>query len=307
MDRISSFLATIDPITEKGSWLAASVRTLVFCHRPPYKCITANQLATALTRTRNLRELEMSLEPCSAFDEASLLNLRTASPQITSLKIIMDANYHWRVTNTITMRRLISSIPTLRLFEIRSHSARELPLFSPPLSLPLISITINTRFVRNFDAYVASLLDEGEGTLEVLSLGGSHDPSSLRRLLKVHGPYLRSLSLDSTDLAVLDFCTHLEYFHLRRFPSVDDFAAIPRTIKAFAILGGFALTSHCESIPPPIEYLLDQLQTFPSLKVLTWTLYKDHPRHQILCEICRARGIELRTTKEYYYVRYTVL
>ncbi|KAJ7687838.1 hypothetical protein B0H17DRAFT_1069418 [Mycena rosella] len=285
---LPSFLAAIDPVTERGRWLAESVISLTVRHtgRAPTSDPTA--LATALLRTPNLRHLDVTTISCD-FDSDSLARLRESGPRITSLCILQDFS-PFEAQHTRIMHQLVGAFPTIRLLEITADLTSALPPFDPPLRLALAAVKFNTAFVPDIAPCLASLVDpDSEAHLEFLWHKSKTRPSALEEVLSAHGANLRALSLKTVDAGQateLAHCTQLERFELGRFPDGATLALIPRSVTALVIAGAPA--------PGELDGLVEQLASFPALKTLTWSSCQDPSLFRSLVTICTERGIFLR-------------
>ncbi|KAJ6550850.1 hypothetical protein DFH09DRAFT_1500277 [Mycena vulgaris] len=288
---LPSFLAAIDPATERGRWLAESVLSLTLRHTGREPTSDPTGLATALLRTPNLRHLDVTTVSCD-FDVETLKRLRQFGPRITSLCILQDFS-PFEAQHTRIMHQLVASFPTIRLLEITSNLNSSLPPFDPPPSLSLVAVKFNTKLVQDIGPCLASLVNpaEEEEPLQMLwhkSKGGH--PSMLGAVLQDHGTCLRSLSVKTLDAAQvsLELCTRLERFELGRFPDNTTLGIIPRTIKALAISG----------VPDngslDLDELVQRLASFPDLKMLTWSSCPRPALFPALQWMCNKRGIDLR-------------
>ncbi|KAJ7763410.1 hypothetical protein B0H16DRAFT_1527795 [Mycena metata] len=290
---LPSFLAAINPATERGRWLAESVISLTVRHTGRSRTSDSTALATALLRTPNLRHLDTTTI-CCHFDSETLTRLRESGPRITSLCILQDIALGPAQTYTRTMHQLVASFPSIRLLEITSDLNSSLPPFDPPPNLSLVCVKFNTTMVQDVGSCLASLMNPAaEEPLQVLrhKSVGSH-PSQLGTVLRAHGAHLRSLAvktLEPEQLAHLPLCPQLERFEIGRFPDAATFASIPRTITALAISGSpSALGTR------GVDELAPELKTFPHLKVFTWSSCPQPMRFPMLERVCKTRGIEVR-------------
>ncbi|KAF8190641.1 hypothetical protein K438DRAFT_1970940 [Mycena galopus ATCC 62051] len=292
---LPSFLAAIDPDTERGRWLAESVISLTLRHTGRTLTADSAALATVLLRTPNLRHLDVTTIFCN-FDSEAVVRLRESGPRLTSLSVWQDfapsAGHH-----TIIMHRLVSLFPSIRLLEITSNLNFSLAPFDPPLNLSLVCAKFNTTLAADVGPCLASLLNPAADTpLQVFwhkSKGGH--ASVLGDVLRLHGPQLRSIAFRTVDPAeacvALADCRALERFEFGRFPDAATLALIPRAIKALAVCG-VPENGHSRDV----DGLAQALSTFPHLKVLTWSYCPQPLMLPALEEICRIRGIELRTS-----------
>ncbi|KAJ6506721.1 hypothetical protein C8R45DRAFT_970356 [Mycena sanguinolenta] len=291
IDSLPSFLAAIDPETERGRWLAESV--LSFTLRFTGRSLTADStaFATALLRTPNLRHLDVTTIFCD-FDAETVTRLRESGPRITSLSIVQDSapspGHH-----TLIMHQLVTLFSSIRLLEITTNLNPFLAPFDPPPNLSLVSAKFNTMLATDIGPCLASLLNpEADTPLQALchrSKTGS--PSVLGDALRVHGPHLRSIAFRTVDPAVtLAECTALERFEFVRFPDASMLALIPRSITALAVYGV------PENGDQQVAALAQVLSTIPHLEVFTWSSCPGPAMLSPLKEICRVRGIELRTS-----------
>ncbi|KAJ7887786.1 hypothetical protein B0H14DRAFT_2694534 [Mycena olivaceomarginata] len=292
-DLLPSFLAAIDPDTERGRWLAESVVSLTLRHTG--RALTANStgFATALLRIPNLRHLDVTTIFCT-FDPETAARLRESGPRLTSLSILQDfaptGGQHTR-----TMHQLVALFPSLRLLEVTSNFNSSLAPFDPPLNLSLVGAKFNTTLAADIGPCLTSLLNpEPDARLQVLwhkSKGGH--PSVLNGVLRTHGPHLRSLALKTIDpvdaSAALTQCGVLERFEFGRFPDAATLALIPRSITALAVCGVPEGDLH-----RAVDGLADALPTFPHLKALTWSSVPQPAMFPALEWMCRKHGIELR-------------
>ncbi|KAJ7278962.1 hypothetical protein C8J57DRAFT_1305130 [Mycena rebaudengoi] len=293
-NRMSSFLGAIYLSTEVGQYLADSVHAITFL------CGTAtssSDLALALSRTKNLRHLDVSTTDC-AFEEETLLALQSANLHLTSMRILVDQHIGSPAQNASRMHRLVASIPTLRMLEIYDHSTAPLVPFTPAPKAPLTSVRFDT-YASDVSACLSSLMAPPNGPdtphLQSFWYGGAISPDSLRAIFPTHGPHLRSLGLGITphsDVDLLRLCTRLESFHSHVYPSPQLLAALPRTIKELTIAGQPRSRHDARAfrLGPLIEQLLD----FPSLEIFDWFEYKDHPHISSLRDMCNTRGIKFR-------------
>lgn len=312
--RMASFLSAIDPATQKGRSLAASVQSLRFRPRHLFGHLAsdaAHQLATALLRAHNLRELDVPITAC-AFDETIFSDLMSAMPRITVLFInlgsLISLNPAVIFDSDTAMNRLCALMQTCRLLRISSYNTGRIPTFPLGPALPLLSADIDAGQVHDPFPCLASLNpgNDPNETLQILRLRGTPTPASWRNILTAYGLHLRSLSVKSLPIdpnAPSDLlgCTRLERFEIGTFPSAKDLSAIPRTIKALSIQGGYDIMAsgmHFLALDP----LLQAVETFPYLKSITWILFKGHPQFHVLEEKCKSRDIAIRTA-EIVYVR----
>ncbi|KAJ6577614.1 hypothetical protein B0H19DRAFT_1120669 [Mycena capillaripes] len=292
---LPSFLAAIDPATERGRWLSQSVVSFTLRHTGRGFTPNSAGLATVLLRTPNLRHFDVTTISCD-FDPETLSRLRESGPRITSLCIFQDfaptTTQHARI-----MHQLVACFPSIRILEISSNLNLLLPPFDPPPNLSLVCVKFNTTLIGDISACLASLMSsnpaEDEPHLQVLwhkSKGGH--PSELGDVLRTHGAHLRSLAIKTIDpaQASLAACAQLERFEFGRFPDVATFALIPRSITALAVCG---VPVNGEQ---DIDNLVQELATFPHLKVLTWSSCPQPAMFPALEWVCRKREIELRTS-----------
>ncbi|KAJ7482548.1 hypothetical protein FB451DRAFT_1555619 [Mycena latifolia] len=297
---LPSFLEAIDPATEHGRWLADSV--VSFNLRQTGRERTTYYpaaLATALLRMPNLRHLEVTTLSCD-FDAETLARITLeCGPRITSLCIHLD--FSPSQPQPRIMHRFIASLPALRLLEITADSAGSLPVFDPPLRLPLAAAKFHIAFGDDIGSCLTSLVRGdseaalAEPALQLLahkSTGGH--PVALREVLREQGAYLRSLSLKPLESAQsIALCTRLERLELGRFPDNATLALIPRSITALAVAG----------LPHNLNFnaLVQQLAAaaFPRLRALTWTSCPDPIvlPFSALKAVCAERGITLRLIK----------
>ncbi|KAJ7203830.1 hypothetical protein GGX14DRAFT_698918 [Mycena pura] len=301
---LPTFLAAIDPATERGRWLAACVVSFTF--RRPGRQLTISDsaavtaLATALLRMPNLRHLDVTTISCD-FNTTTLETLRESGPRIASLHILQDISL--RTVHTHIMHRLVAAFPSIKLLEITTDLQTSLPPFDPPLNLALLSVKFNANMVSDIGPCLASLVrrpaadsGDGDGEAEPLQLiwhkSTGTRPSELDGVLAAHGAGLRALAVKTLDAAAahaaLARCTRLERFELGRFPDTALLALIPRTISALAISGA--------PDDARLDGLVDALPSFPDLKVLTWSgcpLPRMFPALEVACT---RRGVELRMT-----------
>ncbi|KAF7341916.1 hypothetical protein MSAN_02047500 [Mycena sanguinolenta] len=301
IDPLPSFLAAIDPETERGRWLAESVVSLTL--RLTGRSLTADSaaLATALLRTPNLRHLDVTTVFCN-FEAETVTRLREFGPRLTSLSIVQDSapslGHH-----TFSMHQLVTLFPSIRLLEITSNFNSTLQPFDPPPNLSLASAKFNTTLATDIGPCLASLLNpEADVPLQVLwHRSKTSRPSSLGNILRVHGPRLRSISFRSVDLAELAEYTALERFEFLRFPDAATVASIPRSIVALAIYGMPENRQLENGEHPDVVRFAQALSTFPHLKVLSWPTCSEPTMFSLLQEVCRVRGIELRTSPTELY------
>ncbi|KAJ7110825.1 hypothetical protein C8R43DRAFT_1041950 [Mycena crocata] len=284
---LPSFLAAIDPATERGRWLAESVLSFTLRHTGRELTADATGLATALLRMPNLRHLDVTTISCD-FAPETFARLREYGPRITSLCILQDFS-PFEAQHTRNMHHLVAAFPSIKLLEITSNLSPSLEPFDPPPRLALEAVKFNTTLVRDIGPCLASLLDleseierdDSEGRLQVLwhkSKGGH--PSVLADVLSEHGGHLRSLAVRTLDADTasesLALCTRLERFEFGRFPDRATLALVPRTIRALTVCGpegsvgnNGALIGNNAALDA--DGLAQQLSTFPQLKVLTWS------------------------------------
>ncbi|KAJ7458833.1 hypothetical protein B0H11DRAFT_2061192 [Mycena galericulata] len=300
---LPSFLAAIDPGTERGRHLASSVLCLTLRHTGRDPTADPTGLATALLRTPNLRHLDVTTILCN-FDPETLVQLRESGPRITSLCILQDFSA-LQEEDTRRMHQLVAAFPSIRLLEISSSFGMELAPFDPPLALSLVSVKFDTPFVQDIAPCLASLLrppsEDQEHESEPLQLLShkSHIgyPSALSTVLQAHGSHLRSLTIRTLDVAsatdhssvpALRHCTRLERFELGVFPEASTLAFLPRTLHTLSISG---LPNHDNA--PPVGPFIYALSTFPHLRTLTWLFC---PAPPALVRLCASRGVELRAS-----------
>ncbi|KAJ7616172.1 hypothetical protein DFH06DRAFT_110967 [Mycena polygramma] len=283
---VPSFLAAINPATERGRWLAESVISLTMRHPGGPLESEPTWLATALLRTPNLRHLDVGT---IFFDADALVRLHGVGPRITSLCISRDSSPA-AVQRAPPIAEIVASFPSIRILELTGgFSFRP---FDPPLNLPLVSFKFYSAGSEDISPYLDSLLDpnpEEHNALQVLSLRSN---VTLGRTLNAHGKHLRSLSvntLDSADRVGIAACTRLERFGMRGFPDAQMLSCIPRCITSLAISG-------TDPSKEDVCALAEALDTFPHLRTLTWSWYSPRQSiHQpILGEACRERRIDLR-------------
>ncbi|KAJ7458830.1 hypothetical protein B0H11DRAFT_184718 [Mycena galericulata] len=192
---LPSFLAAIDPATERGRHLASTVLCLTLRHTGLDPTVDPIGRATALLRTPNLRHLDITTVLCN-FDPETLARLRESGPRITSLCILQDFSplpeEHPR-----RMHQLVAAFPSIRLLEISSGFSAMLAPFDPPLALPLVSVKFDTPFIQDIAPCLASLLsppsENGEHESEPLQLIShkSHNgyPCALSTVLQARGSH----------------------------------------------------------------------------------------------------------------------
>ncbi|KAJ6617715.1 hypothetical protein B0H10DRAFT_2032630 [Mycena sp. CBHHK59/15] len=304
INRMVSFAAAITADTEKARWLRENVLSIIL---RPFPSSTAHDLAALLMNLPNLRELDITGTSC-VFNDAELAQFRESGPRITSL--IIDSDFSGPIPMMgmpawPCILEFIAVIPTLRMLEITSNNVLQLPLFDLPRGLGLLSVKLNSSRVLDASACVASLLKDEPNHLQIFYQTKSAEQVDLREILRVHGDHLRSLAVQwgPRDPDVLSLCTRLERFEIATFPSNELLDAIPRTIKALAIQGApwdppNSASNRHPRVPlgPPasIEHFIEQLDTFPVLKIFTWLGSSNSPRLATLKEYCESRNIELR-------------
>ncbi|KAF7358486.1 hypothetical protein MVEN_00899100 [Mycena venus] len=296
-DSLPSFLAAIDPETERGRWLAESVVSFTLRHTGRGLTADSASLATALLRLPNLRHLDVTTIFCN-FDPETVARLRESGPRLVSLAISKDfvpaMGQHTRI-----MHQLVALFPSLRLLEITSNLNETLVPFDPPPNLSLVCAKFNVALVEDIAPCLASLLNpQADAPLQVLwhkSRGGH--PSVLDDVLRTHGLHLRSLALKTLDpedaSPAIAQCAVLERFEYGRFPDAAILALIPRSITALAICGVHTENGngHFERY---VDGLVQALPTFPHLKALTWSACPQPVMFPALEWMCSERGIELR-------------
>jgi len=261
-------------------------------------------------RVHNLRELDVPITAC-AFHETIFTDLMSAMPRITALTISIDPLISLIPAEVYDSDMLASRVSALmrasRILRFSSHNVgTQTPAFPRGPHLPLLSVTVDVNWMQDFFPWLASLNhgnDQNE-TLQILRLRGIPALASWLNILTTYGPHLRSLSVDwlPGDLNNpngLRCCTKLERFQINRFPSPEVLSVIPPTIKALAIQGGYDIMASGTHFLP-LDSLLQAVESFPSLKVITWNIYKEHPQFHLLEQLCRSRDIEIRTAELVY-------
>ncbi|KAJ7157491.1 hypothetical protein C8R46DRAFT_426344 [Mycena filopes] len=332
LDRLGSFLRTISAENDKFRWLRESVRSI---HLRPHSSAKSADIMAILTQLPNLRELDIIGAACS-FSEAELEQLRRSGPAIRSLRVNTD--HSGSITSMgapawPAVSKVIAAIPTLRMLDIATNNVQELPLFTPPLQLQLVSFKLSSQWVTDASRFVASL---GGGPLELFYQTDSRMDADLMGIVSAHGAHLRSLSMQEPDqsrpdldLGFLQRCTQLERFESQKVPSAALLAAIPPTITALSVLHPYRLPPKkivastsptgrqtfrtvpaynpptAEGFPegfPAVKHLAAQLDTFPRLRMFSWVSWVASepgapvdPNAAILKDRCAELGIEFRT------------
>ncbi|KAJ6600947.1 hypothetical protein DFH09DRAFT_1069640 [Mycena vulgaris] len=190
------------------------------------------------------------------------------------------------------------------MLDITTNTVQELPLFEPSPRLGLVICKFSSKWVIDAAPCVASLF----GSHDDPRLQVFHQTQSMRWVDPVPGIL--------KDPTVLGLCTRLERFESETFPSDELIAAIPRTISALAV-GNLTTPPSPPTFnragnsppPPPTRRLsaimapplapeeasagdfIQQLDSFPNLKLLTWVGPTTHPDFVELEGECTARGI----------------
>ncbi|KAJ6474962.1 hypothetical protein C8R45DRAFT_383645 [Mycena sanguinolenta] len=311
-DPFAYFFRTITADTDKSRWLRETVLAIVL--RPHSAMKTSDTLAL-ITKLPNLRELEVVGVAC-AFTEAELLRLRNLRPSIRSLRVDVEAPHSGPITPTAhwpAVINLIAAIPTLRMLDITGCNWFDLPGLPqhPPLGLGLISFKFASRFLIDVAPFLGFLIGDRTDNehLEVFYHRETASPRGVRldRVLSVHGPHLRSLVVPETPANpdILSSCTQLERFECESLPSRALVAAIPRTITTlvlkdqnrrtltYKLRGPLDFDFYESNKRPCVDYLTEQLHTFPALRRISCDpSVLDHDRDALQAH-CTELGIEM--------------
>ncbi|KAJ7157492.1 hypothetical protein C8R46DRAFT_426347 [Mycena filopes] len=249
-----------------------------------------------LTHLPNLRDLNI-IGPACGFSEGELAQLRHSGPAIRSLRVNADntgSMTPMAVTSWPAVLQLIAAIPTLRMLDVISNYVDQLPSFTPPLQLQLVSFKLNTQWPTDATQFVASL---SAGPLELFYQTGWAGFD----LVGIGSAHLRSLSLEEPSTAakqqryldLLGRCTQLDRIECRGFPSSALLAAIPRTITALSVVQAYTTP-----YPSVLQHLVAQLDTFPRLRVFSSVASTPgtplDPNVDVLRQRCEELGIEFR-------------
>ncbi|KIK62536.1 hypothetical protein GYMLUDRAFT_503955 [Collybiopsis luxurians FD-317 M1] len=309
-----TFLSAIDPHTEKGAWLASSIRMFIFFPRKDDGGgAVSSQLLTALLRMPNLRHFDVFAAVCT-FSDAQLAQLRAEGPKLNSLRINVD---RWTTTpETVdpetNMYRLAACFPSLKVLDIGSIRGSTLRPASPPLNLPLTALTITLfRIANSLEACIACLVRNPEADYNGLQVLSTHARQGRRRpgeeesLVQTYGPTLLSLTVDfnqyDTLAMALQQCTRLKRLELANFPTPALLPLLPRTLEDLSMSSGRTSSYESGVEFPDLGPLMTEIENLPRLRKLTISYCGDNePHFDALRVVCRQRGIELRTSNGIY-------
>lgn len=186
VDRLGSFLGTISTNTDKSRWLRESVRIITL---RPHSSARSADIVAILTQLPNLRELDIIGAAC-IFSDAELEQLRRSAPAIRSLRI--NTNHTGSIISMGVpawpgVLKLIPEIPTLRMLDITTNNVQQLPFFTPPLQLQLVSFKLSSLWVSDASQFIASL---GGGPLELFYQTDSRMDIDLMGIVSAHGAHL---------------------------------------------------------------------------------------------------------------------
>ncbi|KAJ6460275.1 hypothetical protein C8R45DRAFT_1221138 [Mycena sanguinolenta] len=311
---IVSFLQSITADTDKSRWLGNNVLCLVLCPRAAAK---PSDTLAFLANLPNLRELDIPAEAC-AFTDAELSSLRSLGLNIRSLRV--DADLIGPFTPVPeqgwpALIRFLTAIPTLRMFDITVNSFQEFPPTPEQselgLGLGLVSFKLQSRWLINGGPLLAFLVGNrtDNEALEVFHRTEAKTPVDLQDILSAHGPHIRSLVVPESlrNPNVLRLCAGLERFECETLPNRGVVDAIPRTITTLAITNptsqrlSLDLADTGRVVEPSVAYLMEQLETFPALRVFTWVGSTEHSGLTALCERCTDLGIGMRFRRELFF------
>ncbi|KAJ7668759.1 hypothetical protein DFH06DRAFT_1126200 [Mycena polygramma] len=269
LNLVPSFLSAIDPATEHGRWLAESVVSLTMRHTGRTLTSEPTWLATAMSRTPNLRHLDVT---------AAFFNSRTLVQDFS--RFILEDQ----------IMQIVACFPSICILQIGGLSPALFP-FDTPLNLSLVSCKYHVGSARDIGPgpYLASLLNpnpELDAALQVLSATGTD--LVLEHVLKAYGTHLRSLTVKTPPQdSLAATCPHLERFALGRFPKTETLALVPHWITVLAIRG-------MPATPAEVDEFAQALELFPRLKTLAWSLcLATYPPLSTVASVCQRRGIEL--------------
>ncbi|KAJ7670144.1 hypothetical protein DFH06DRAFT_1125532 [Mycena polygramma] len=291
-DKIACFSRIIAGHSAKSRWLARNVHSLVL---RPHSSTKPDLIVAILARLPNLWELDIT-GATYKFRDAEFLQLQNSEPSIRSLRINADRRKcdfahsiggpDWQ-----DIVRLIAALPTIRLLDITANTFDTIPDVPTPLGLGLLAFRFKSKTVDDTSKFLASLTRgcKDGANLQVYYHALDGPPANLDVVLSGCGHHLRSLFVpeELEDPHVLSLCTQLERFECGILPSDDLVAAIPRNITALAVTNPtISYTS--------VQYLTQQLATFPNLRIFTWVGLAHHPGLAALRGRCAVLGIELR-------------
>ncbi|KAJ7670839.1 hypothetical protein DFH06DRAFT_1370040 [Mycena polygramma] len=227
---------------------------------------------------RALSPLVWRLRYCVLLIYAISARLRESGPRITSLCLEQDHRDSSQAQHI--MQQIVACFASIRILDI-GGSGPVLPLFYPPLSLPLACFTFTSSDSGAVGPYLASLL--APGSLQTLC---HWSDAAVTNVLQVHGMHLRSLTvkaLEPSQVSLAEVCPCLERFEILSFPDAATLARIPPTMTTLVI----------RNMPPTaasLDQLVQALETFVYLK----TLQLSGPcRSRPLKTACKTRGIKL--------------
>ncbi|KAJ7618726.1 hypothetical protein FB45DRAFT_932296 [Roridomyces roridus] len=309
-NRTLSFHQAITADTPKSRWLRDCVQSLVLRSR------MTHQVMDILTSLPNLVDLDISGISC-LFNDEEFGRLRPSPPPIRSLRVDTDhsgpillmAGESWPF-----VVRVIATLPTLRMLEFTGSTFEFIPPMpsdvASPLGLDLVSFKFNSKWVQDSSSFLAHLTG-GRTDPQPLQMhshmltAAARVPVDLETILSAYGPHLRSLSTAGLlkDPSVLSLCTRLERFECGIIPTDEIVDAIPCTITALCVtnvapdytlqiklLAGFVAPAVDHA---PVEYLIQQLETFSRLRVFTW-VGPVGPGFGVLQTRCGELGVEFR-------------
>ncbi|KAJ7214259.1 hypothetical protein B0H12DRAFT_1155541 [Mycena haematopus] len=226
---LPSFLAAIDPGTERGRWLSESVVSLTLRHTGRTRTADSAALATALLRTPNLRHLDVTTIFCN-FDTETVARLREFGPRLASLSVLQDSPplraphaHHAPASRPL---------PVHQATRITSNLNFDLAPFDPPPNLSLVCAKFNTTLAVDIGPCLTSLLNP-----EADTPSRSSEPHFARARAHLRSIALRTIDPVESSAVALAECRVLERFELGRFPDAATIALIPRSIRALAICG----------------------------------------------------------------------
>ncbi|KAJ6474957.1 hypothetical protein C8R45DRAFT_1160188 [Mycena sanguinolenta] len=309
-DSFAYFFRTITEDTDKSRWLRENVLSIVL---RPHSSMKPGDILAIIINLPNLRELDVVGVACT-FTDAELLRLRNSGPSIRSLRV---DTAHFDLSPPVTWRTavtLISAIPTLRMLDITIDGFDAFPTTSqlhPPLGLGLVSFKFASPFMINVAPFLAFLIGDRTDNehLEVFYHRRTVSPEGvlLNDVLSVHGPYLRSMVVPETpaNSDALSLCTRLERFECESLPSRALVTSIPRTITTLIVkdrnqrtrhftLSGLSQSSfYTTNKSPCVDYLTEQLHTFPALRRIIWDESAGDYDRDALQNRCTELGIEM--------------